>query len=152
MIDVDVGDLDNSGTGPLRVPGFNGIPPNATLPPEQRFAHGLRDALGDGLIGRLTAREMTMLHVMNSVTESTAWNTDIFNKNIIERWRREYEKSEPLLSQRAWDWCVAELQDKAKQFENTGFIKVFDTKSPICKSSVLIRNDLQQRLKAAVMP
>lgn len=80
-------DFDNSGDGPIRVPGFNGplrvpgfdgIPAHYDLPRSHRFSHGVSDGQGnfrpsgvsDWYGGRLTAREVAMLSFMNDVLDA----------------------------------------------------------------------------------
>jgi hypothetical protein len=63
--------LTNVGHGPLKVPGFGGIPLDFELPPESRFAHGLVDYRHSP---RLTKREMAMLRLMQHITETPGWH------------------------------------------------------------------------------
>lgn len=53
----------------------------------------------------------------------------------------------PLMSTRAWDWCLAELQDKAALFGKTGRVLVFNTGSAISNSDTLVTPELQAELR-----
>ena len=65
-------ELDNSGTGPLRVPGFNGIPLFYEQSKDNRFAHGIADWRQ---IPQLFLRELSMLQFMSYVTNSQTGKT-----------------------------------------------------------------------------
>ncbi|KAH8808628.1 hypothetical protein F5884DRAFT_677499 [Xylogone sp. PMI_703] len=106
--------MDNKGAGPLRVPGFGDIPLDEELPIEQRFAHGI-----------------------NELTDRPNWRMDILNQDIVDQWRGEILASTPLMSEKAWAWCVAELRDKAVYSKDHGYFRVLDTGSCICKSDTL---------------
>lgn len=101
--------FNNTGDGPLRVPGFAGIPVHYELPSNERFAHGMvewREAPA------VTARELTMVAVMNRLTDQ-AWYVHIFDDEVVAEWKRETFDTTPLMSEKAWEWCVKELRDKA---------------------------------------
>ncbi|KAH6647126.1 hypothetical protein BKA67DRAFT_695577 [Truncatella angustata] len=133
--------FDNSGNGKLLVPGI-GSQDFYELPREERFAHGANDFKQDP---RLLAREIAMLGVMNSITDKADWNTKVFNEDIVEKWKSEALKM-PLITENAWDWCLQEMRDKAKLFENNGRILVLDAQSMVCKSDTLVDNDLRNQL------
>ena len=57
--------FENGGDKPLQVPGF-GLKIDVALPKIGRFAHGVSDW---GQRPRLTAREISMLGLMNAITE-----------------------------------------------------------------------------------
>ncbi|RAH42210.1 uncharacterized protein BO95DRAFT_467131 [Aspergillus brunneoviolaceus CBS 621.78] len=107
--------LANTGEGPLQVPGFGSIPLDYQLPPEARFAHGLS---GIGLYWTLT-------------------NPDSRN------WHRDATEGPEgfLISAAAWDWCLAELRDKAGEWRRTGRLLTFDSSSVVCQSDVSIASN-----------
>ncbi|PWY81088.1 hypothetical protein BO83DRAFT_414378 [Aspergillus eucalypticola CBS 122712] len=122
--------LTNDGEGPLQVPGFGSIPLDFQLPPEARFAHGLLDYRHTP---RLTKREMAMLRLMQQVTEKPGWDAAVLDSNEMQiaQWYREATEGPDghLISTAAWEWCLAELRDKARTWRETGRLLVFDSSS-----------------------
>jgi hypothetical protein len=134
MTDVSAPSMDNKSASPLRVPGFGDLPLDQELPVEDRFAHGFREWKQ---VPAITLREFAMVAAMNDVTDKPGWHVDIFSPDVADRWRDEILASTPLMSHKAWEWCVAELRDKATYFQATGHVRVLDTGSCVCKSDVL---------------
>lgn len=131
--------MDNKGAGPLRVPGFGDIPLEEELPISQRSAHGFNEWKQ---VPAITQRELTMVGVMNELTDRPNWHVDIFNRDVIDLWRDEHLGSTPLMSEKAWKWCVAELRDKGAYFKDHGHFRVLDTGSCVCKSDTLVSQEL----------
>ncbi|KAL4961190.1 uncharacterized protein BDV14DRAFT_204038 [Aspergillus stella-maris] len=129
--------LTNAGDGPLHVPGFNNIPLNFELPSAFRFPHGLvdyRHAL------RVTKTEMAMLRLIQSITERRGWDIAILaldEDQLVEWYREATEGPEGfLITSAVWEWCHAELADKARQWQETGSVLVFDCSSAVCEADV----------------
>ncbi|KAI3395618.1 hypothetical protein diail_1056 [Diaporthe ilicicola] len=138
--------FDNTGDGRLEVPGFFHhfrFQSDASV----RFRHGADDFQQP----RLTAREVAMLGVMNALTDKPDWHNKVFDDQIVARWKEE-ARAVQLISDRAWDWCLTELRDKARRFEKTGRVLVFDSGSRISKSDQRVPESLKQELKDAVRP
>lgn len=100
--------LDNSGRGPLRVPGFGGIPVDYQLPLEARFAHGFREWRQSPIV---RAQELAIVAVINRLTDKPAWLVDVFNDDIVARWREELDRDRfianpRLMKGKTWPWCV----------------------------------------------
>ncbi|CAI4215897.1 unnamed protein product [Parascedosporium putredinis] len=106
---------------------------NTELHWSRRFAHGMLDWM---LGVRLTARELAMLRVMDTITDRPSWESSILDADLAEALRRELRVGEPLLSARAWAWCLEELRDKAAEFVRTGRVLVYDAGPRVSKSSV----------------
>ncbi|PYH63272.1 DUF4246 domain-containing protein [Aspergillus vadensis CBS 113365] len=125
--------LTNDGEGSLQVPGFGSIPLDFQLPPEARFAHGLLDYRHTP---RLTKREMAMLRLMQQVTEKPGWDSALLDPDEMQiaQWYREATEGPDghLISTAVWEWCLAELRDKAEMWRETGRILVFDSSSAVC--------------------
>jgi uncharacterized protein DUF4246 len=138
--------FDNSGDGPLVVPGFGGIPIDVERPPTERFAH----ASHDWSQPRLTAREMAMLRQMNRITDLPDWHIKVHGDATTVASLRPSPYQAPLISDAAWEWCIAELRDKADTFTETGHVSVFDSGSCLVKSDVLITSRLLEKLQAQV--
>lgn len=136
--------FDNTGNRPLLVPG-SGLPVPIELPASERFAHGFLDWAQN----RLTAREVAMLRLMNSITDRLHWHVEIRDPAIVATWAIE-ARSQDLISQAAWDWCLAELRDKAILYEKSEITHVLDSASRICKSDHLITPPLLNELAAEV--
>ncbi|MCJ1307284.1 hypothetical protein MMC25_000930 [Agyrium rufum] len=103
--------MSNCERGRLHVPGFDGIPLDFEYAQEHRFAHG---ASTWAWAERLTACEIAMIRLMNDLTERPEWYKHIrmTSGKLLSRWRHE-ALQRPLINERTWNWCVAELHDKA---------------------------------------
>ncbi|CAI7565253.1 unnamed protein product [Penicillium viridicatum] len=138
--------LDNSGTSPLRVPGFNGVPLFYEHSKDNRFAHGIADWRQTP---QLFLRELSMLEFMSYVTEQPDWENKPEDPQILEEWHQHavlvFDLDEP-----SWQWCVKELRDKAADFKRTGYVAVFDADSRIIKSQV--HDDLLKELRESMSP
>ncbi|GIC88817.1 DUF4246 domain-containing protein [Aspergillus udagawae] len=142
-------ELSNRSDGPLRVPGINGIPLEYELPVGQRFAYGVADWRRDP---RLTKPEMSMLHFMEYVTEQPGWESAIESDGLItEQWHQKAFCTFDLTS-RAWEWCLAELQVKARESKRTGYVIIKDGDSPVAKSDRLLSLSLLQKLQKGLQP
>lgn len=136
--------FDNSGAGTLLVPGF-GLPLDLELKPAERFAHGAQDWAQP----RLTAREVTMLRLMNRLTDAPDWDFKVLENDESEAIAllRQEALTHHLLSPAAWQWCLTELRDKAATFKETGLVSVFDSASCVVKSDVLISRKILEKLQ-----
>lgn len=137
--------MDNSGSGPLVIPGINGL----RLDPARKegFVHGTDEWRGE----RLTVREVSMLALMDSITDKPNWDQKVFDEDIVAKWRTE-ATALPLISEKAWAWCLIELRDKAQVYQQTGKILACDTSSRCAKSDVLVGPGLRAELLANVAP
>ncbi|KAB5545812.1 hypothetical protein GE09DRAFT_220286 [Coniochaeta sp. 2T2.1] len=129
---------DNSGSGPLRVPGI-GMQLDAGLDEDslhQDAKHGSYFAEGiEGWSGpRLTARELSMLRLMESVTDKPDWEKKVFDNAIADKWRAE-AMALPLISEATWDWVLEELRDKATEFATSGKVLALDSHARLAKST-----------------
>ncbi|KAJ5770862.1 uncharacterized protein N7511_002913 [Penicillium nucicola] len=136
--------LDNSGTGPLRVPGFNGVPLFYEHPKDNRFAHGICDWRQTP---QLFLVELSMLQFMSYVTEQLDWESKSEDPQTLEEWHR-HAVSVFDLDESSWQWCVKELRDKASDFKRTGYVAVFDADSRVIKSQV--HDDLLKELQESM--
>jgi hypothetical protein len=125
--------FDNSGHVPLAVPGF-GFPLELELHPEDRFTHGVREWYAEP---NITARELAMLSLMDDITDKTTWATDVFDDKIVFQLGQEAMRRD-LISPKTWDWCLLELQDKARSYQSTGRILVYNAGVVICKSDLIV--------------
>lgn len=139
--------FENGGEKALNVPGM-GVSVHYELPLEERFTHGMNDWSQEP---RLTVRELSMLRVMDAITDKPDWNKKVFNDDIVKKWRDE-ALTLPLISGRAWEWCLAELQDKAAFLEQHGFVLTLESGSRCAKADTLIDDGMQAELVRAVQP
>lgn len=138
--------LDNSGNGPLRVPGFNDVPLYYEHPKDDRFAHGISDWKQSP---QLFVREVSMLQFMSFVTDQPGWDKKSTDPQTLEEWHRQAVSLFDL-DERAWQWCVKELRDKASDFQRTGYVAAFDADSRVIKSQ--LHDDLLGDLRQALSP
>ncbi|RHZ45580.1 DUF4246 domain-containing protein [Aspergillus thermomutatus] len=144
--------FSNTGQGPLQVPGFNGIPLDYQLPREDRFAHGFVEFRHTP---RLTAREVAMLRVMEAVTEEARWDEAVLqpDESRLAQWHENAQKTEGfLISPAAWDWCIAELRDKAMAWRTSGRMLLLNTSSAVCVAEDVTLASSFQRLIARLAP
>jgi len=93
-----------------------------------------------------------MVGVMNAVTEEPAWQVNIFNDQIVACWREGAFTMTPLITEKAWELCIAELRDKAVHFDKNQHVSVLDTGSCICKSDTLVPESLSEYIRARAVP
>lgn len=177
--------LDNSGNGPLKVPGFGGVPLDYERPGKDQFAtiHDWEQRPA------VTRRETVMVVVMEVLTDRPNWHVDVFNDDVIQSWRQElaeshdyitslwleepephsdndddavmdrreigeraYNETSALINDSTWDWCIKELRDKALALRKTGYVRILDTGSCICKSDDLPLQELAATIIKASEP
>jgi hypothetical protein len=134
--------FDNSGHDPLAVPGL-GFPVELELHPKNRFTHGIREWFQEP---NITARELAMLSFMDKITDKPTWSTDVFDDKATSQLYQEALRSR-LISPQTWVWCLSELQDKARIFQSSGRILVYNTGVAICKSDVVVDEETRVLIK-----
>ncbi|OBT58145.1 hypothetical protein VE04_01136 [Pseudogymnoascus sp. 24MN13] len=72
-----------------------------------------------------------MLQLMRNLTDKRDWNIDVFNDEIIAKWREEAFKA----------------QDDA---EEENLIRLFDAGSAVCKLDALVSDSLRLALKNGI--
>lgn len=139
--------LDNSGRGPLQVPGFQGIPVHYELNSEDCFAHGERKWRQAPAV---TARELAMV-VMNKLVDKPEWYVDIFNDQVVAKWREEAFEMISLMSEKAWSWIWMSWII-AVYFREKQYVCVLDTGSCVCKSETLALQSLAASFRSTATP
>jgi len=125
--------FSNDGSGRLKVPGF-GLPLHFELDARRRFSHGASDWAQP----RLTVREIAMIQLMNDITDRPNWDTVVLeDAKIAAKWRDQALLGE-LISPATWDWCFAELRDRARTFRQTGCVDALNSSSIVCKADGVI--------------
>ncbi|GLI81293.1 hypothetical protein PoHVEF18_009669 [Penicillium ochrochloron] len=129
------------------VPGFNGIPLDVRASLDTTFAGA---SSSHWLPSPMTAREIEMLRLMNDLTDHPLWDRLVFDESTLQTWQKEAMARFPLISLKAWDWCVAELRDKVHQFQETGLVMVLNASSGVCKSDSSIPQTLTTEIQRIV--
>ncbi|KAJ2998293.1 hypothetical protein NUW58_g361 [Xylaria curta] len=118
----------------------------------------------------LLVREVAMMHVMNKLTDKADWHKKVFDDEIVAKWRAEAlaypdellwalaattpsDSDLPpipgILNERAFDYCIKELQGKARYFADTGIVAILDATATVVKSDNLIQPELTHALRNA---
>ncbi|TFK71012.1 hypothetical protein BDN72DRAFT_870138 [Pluteus cervinus] len=98
-----------------------------------------------------TLREISMMNLMNSLTDKPKWDVKVFDPEIISKWKTETLGTPGIdFSERMFDWCIAELQYKAGKLQETGSIVVFN--GGAVKSDTIVPEDLRLSFIDAVKP
>ena len=93
-----------------------------------------------------------MVAAMNDITDTPNWYTLIDRCEVVEQWRRKAFEKYTLMSDRAWDWCLQELHDKAKLVQDQYHVRVLDVGPCICKSDTLDLQKLANEVRKAAKP
>ncbi|KAF2205071.1 hypothetical protein GQ43DRAFT_363257 [Delitschia confertaspora ATCC 74209] len=143
----------------LMLPGF-GLPLD-TLPKwerstekQPRFPHAIADNFETSGV---TVRERRMLDFINQITDKPEWDRKVFDETIVAKWKREaviYDATlkDFYLSEKMFEFCIAELREKSDRFRETGCVEVLDIEASIVKSDVAISSELRDALARAVWP
>lgn len=145
---LDRSKFNNTGDGLLEVPGFH-LPQTCAHLPQADFDNAFRNRFVQQ--PRLVQREIAILEAINNVTDRPNWHLDVFNEDLAAQWGREAMINK-LIDETAWKWCIAELRDKARVYEEKKHVLVLDAVSSVCKSDDLVPETIRGRLKAATEP
>ena len=90
-----------------QLPGF-GLPVNYR--PEHYFPTAVLDWSGT----ILTVRELSMMAIMDRITDMPGWDKKVFDNTIIAKWRQEALGTEGMdVSEKMFDWvCTTFLSNK----------------------------------------
>ncbi|OAA77011.1 hypothetical protein LEL_06695 [Akanthomyces lecanii RCEF 1005] len=108
-----------------------------------QFSHGFDLWRQD----RLSHPELTIMRLVNDITDRDDWRAKIADFSTCRVWREEAFASYFPKSLTLWDWCVFELRKKAIEFASSRSVFVFDSASRIRKSDRLAGTGLFQNLK-----
>ncbi|KAJ2911781.1 hypothetical protein MD484_g8633, partial [Candolleomyces efflorescens] len=133
--------------------------PTARDPDEYRgepYANALVDVGYDGaVLAPITRRELTMLRFINTVTDKPDWVTKVFDETIIAKWKEESvglpnPSIDSEISEQMFNYCISELQHRAKEFPSSprGAIRVFN--GDVCKSDTAVSDETKLALQKAV--
>ncbi|KAF8061710.1 hypothetical protein FPV67DRAFT_1609365 [Lyophyllum atratum] len=91
---------------------------------------------------------------MDHLTDKPAWHVKVFDETITSKWKAEGlaedHDDDRDMTEKMFDWCIAELQYKAKIYEKAGTVTVYN--GDVVKSDIAIPNTLKEALNEAVAP
>ncbi|KAM0426064.1 hypothetical protein ACHAPT_008695 [Fusarium lateritium] len=120
----------------------------------------------------LPMREVAMMIVMDNLTDKPNWHEKVFDDDIVQKWRDEArQQSEDglfarvmqgkeydaipkpisrIVSEQTFDFCIAELRNKAKYFAASGLIPTLDSAgNSVVKSDSYIEKCFHDKLADA---
>ncbi|ROT38455.1 hypothetical protein SODALDRAFT_333036 [Sodiomyces alkalinus F11] len=107
----------------------------------------------------LTIRELYMLWFVEKITNKPDWHVKVFNDEIVSKWKHELASVDwssavgyqhGPYSDAMFAYSLAELREKARLYEKTGIVPVFDVSAAVLKSDTAIPRELKDELRAAV--
>ncbi|GJC80754.1 hypothetical protein ColLi_03592 [Colletotrichum liriopes] len=145
---------DDGEIGPLIRPGFGSD--------MKAMPAGMFPSATDGWhASTLTHLELAMLWFIEQITNKPNWHVKVFNDDIASKWKTEVmavdwstvELKHAHFNDAMFDWCLAELREKANLYEAVGFVPVFDATTAVLKSDNAIPPEVKAELKkgAAVL-
>ncbi|PTB75248.1 hypothetical protein M440DRAFT_1439803 [Trichoderma longibrachiatum ATCC 18648] len=122
----------------------------------------------------LPIREVAMMLLMEKLTDKPNWHEKVFDEAIVDKWRQEartqsenglfarimqgkqvYSGQIPMpqtriVSDEAFEFCIAELRNKAAYYVKTGLIPTLDSAgNTIVKSDTFVSDQLWDELKTS---
>jgi len=97
---IVVSKFDNSGSGPLLVPGFSGMACFVEAEPQvgrRRFGYAIHNRWPM----RATAREISMIRAIEKVTDRPDWHQDVFSEEKLAEWKEEATAADWKISDKA---------------------------------------------------
>ncbi|WQF75433.1 hypothetical protein CDEST_00447 [Colletotrichum destructivum] len=106
----------------------------------------------------LTYLELAMLWFIEQITNKPNWHVKVFNDDIVSKWKTEVmavdwaavDLEHAHFDDAMFNWCLAELREKAKLYEATGLVPVFDVSTAVVKSDNVIPPEVKEELKKGV--
>ncbi|KAJ5371212.1 uncharacterized protein N7496_007304 [Penicillium cataractarum] len=91
---------------------------------------------------------------MNQLSDRPAWDGDVFDTEVVTKWKQATFDTNLLISEEAWGWCIKELRDKLVDLrENCQIhIRVVDTGLCVCKADAETLDSLSvQRVRSGLI-
>ncbi|EXF82336.1 hypothetical protein CFIO01_01795, partial [Colletotrichum fioriniae PJ7] len=106
----------------------------------------------------LTWGEIAILWFVEKITNKPDWHVKVFDEEIVDRWKQEVMAVDwkavgltyAYFDDDLFTFALAELREKAKLFEATGLIPIFDASSVVIKSDSAITPEVKEELKQGV--
>ena len=120
----------------------------------------------------LFVREVGMMIIINQLTDKFDWHKKVFDDTIVDKWRREAREypdeslwaqaalmaNDPrssvpslqgIMSDKAFDYCILELRNKAPYCERSGIIPTLDASFSVAKSDIVVNHSVRETLRQA---
>ncbi|GFF34443.1 hypothetical protein IFM46972_04225 [Aspergillus udagawae] len=116
------------------------------------YANALDETdIENGYVGYMfTLRELSMMRIMEAITDKPDWDKKVFNQEITDKWRKEISDSGQDITERMIEYIFAELRWKSTEYKKTGILTSYDP--GVVKSDVAIPKELKQQLRDLVKP
>ncbi|PWY75988.1 hypothetical protein BO94DRAFT_523714 [Aspergillus sclerotioniger CBS 115572] len=148
--------MGSAHTAPIQLPGFN-LPLNHKPKGKHNwdmtlYPNALDYAnIHDGYVGHInTQRELTMVQIMNAISEKPDWERKVLDDAITSKWEKEIMESGRNVSPRMMEWIIKEMHWKADTLKRQGLVTVFDI--GVVRSDTAVSSEVQQALRHAVAP
>ncbi|OAA72249.1 hypothetical protein ISF_01322 [Cordyceps fumosorosea ARSEF 2679] len=147
-------------TGKIRLPGYGmGISLQAPGEDDPQFPVLVAEKEEGWKADTLLIREYCMLQAVESLTNKPEWWSKVRDPEIAAKWKAEmlvmpwnqFHEHADFTANMA-DACIEELLMKAKMYEETGLVPVFDYSACVLKSDSLMDADLTRKLIEHVKP
>ncbi|KAF4931548.1 hypothetical protein CGCVW01_v000457 [Colletotrichum viniferum] len=143
--------FDDGELNKLVRPGF-GLGVNTM--PEKMFP----SAVLDWTAITLTYSELAIMWFIEQITNKLDWHVKVFNDDIAAKWKAEVMAVDwasvglkyAHFDDDMFEWSLEELRQKAKLYEATGIIPVFDYSAAVIKSDNALTPEIKEELKKAV--
>ncbi|KAJ0368393.1 hypothetical protein COL154_002677 [Colletotrichum chrysophilum] len=143
--------FDDGELNKLVRPGF-GLGVNAM--PKKMFP----SAVLDWTAITLTYSELAIMWFIEQITNKPDWHVKVFNDDIAAKWKAEVMAVDwasvglkyAHFDDDMFEWSLEELRQKAKLYEATGIIPVFDYSAAVIKSDNALTPEIKEELKKAV--
>ena len=113
---------------------------------------GVHALIMDHRLKLTTLCELTMLQIMNLITDKPDWHVKVHDENIVKKWRDEATASGRNITPNMLDWCVAELRYLATQVPQDASMAppIVVYNGDVVKSDVAVSRELHDALNEAV--
>ncbi|THW89927.1 hypothetical protein D6D15_04929 [Aureobasidium pullulans] len=98
----------------------------------------------------LAVREVNMIVTTQKLMEKPEWFRKVHDETICAKWMSEVMSQVDDFSELMWEYCVAELRDKAKTLEETGIVAPIDVDSQVVYSDTAISESMRKDLNRAI--
>ncbi|OHF03592.1 hypothetical protein CORC01_00911 [Colletotrichum orchidophilum] len=102
--------------------------------------------------------ELAIMWFVEKITNKPDWHVKVFNEEIIAKWKQEVMAVDweavglkhAYFNNDLFQFSLAELREKAKLYEATGLIPIFDASSVVIKSDNAITPEVKEELRKGV--
>lgn len=139
-------------------PEFRIARPGFGLPINHEPPHAFPHAIGDYVVSvGITLRERRMLDFITQISDKPDWDRKVLDQEIVAKWKSEACRfdegcQDDFLSEPMFEYCIAELREKALIHQEKGFITVMDFEAAVAKSDSAVAESLRHSLMQAVRP